>query len=155
MCYNECRPMQFPVPQFTEVEDKIIGPLTLKQFGIIFAAGIIIFMGFSLSKSVLVLVFLFVLFGIPALGLAFAQINGRPIYSSLGNFIKFLTAPKLLIFHKEAHAESSAKMSDAQMASPVKVEVKVPQDPQARLREVQELLRKTNTEESDIAGRLK
>ena len=27
--------MQFPVPQFTDVEDKIIGPLTLKQFGII------------------------------------------------------------------------------------------------------------------------
>jgi hypothetical protein len=146
--------MQFPVPQFTEVEDKIIGPLTIKQFGIIFAAGIIIFMGFSLSKSVLVLVFLFVLFGIPALGLAFAQINGRPIYNSLGNFIKFLTAPKLLIFHKEAHAASSAKMSDAQMASPVKVTAQVPQDPQARLREVQDLLRKTNTEESDIAGRL-
>ena len=147
--------MQFPVPQFTEVEDKIIGPLTIKQFGIIFAAGIVIFLGFSATKSILVAVFLFVLFGLPAIGMAFVQINGRPVYNSIGNFIKFFSSPKILIFHKEAHIlTANGKMSDAQLASPVKVEDKVPQDPQAHLKEVQELLRKTGAEESDIAGRL-
>ena len=35
--------MQFPVPQFTDVEDRIIGPLTIKQFGIVFGAGVVIF----------------------------------------------------------------------------------------------------------------
>jgi PrgI family protein len=147
--------MQFPVPQFTEVEDKIIGSLTLKQFGIVFAAGIIVFLGYSATKSILVAVFLFVLFGLPALGLAFAQINGRPIYNSIGNFVKFFMAPKILIFHKEAGAATSAKMSDAQLASPIKPEEKAPQDPEAHLKEVQELLRKTASEETDIAGRLK
>jgi hypothetical protein len=147
--------MQFPVPQFTEVEDKIIGSLTLKQFGIVFAAGIVVFLGFSATKSILVAVFLFVLFGLPALGLAFAQINGRPIYNSIGNFVKFIMSPKVLIFHKEANVASSAKMSDAQLKSPVKAEVQTPQDPQAHLKEVQELLRKTATEESDIAEKMK
>lgn len=148
--------MQFPVPQFTEVEDKIIGSLSIKQFGIVFAAGIVIFMGFSASKSILVAVFLFVLFGIPALGLAFAPFNGRPIYNSIPKLIAFVGAPKVLIFHKEAHIlKSMGKMSDAQLSSPVKAETKAPQDPQANLREVQELLRKTATEESDIAGKLK
>ena len=33
--------MQFPVPQFTDVEDKIIGPLTVKQFGILFGVGVV------------------------------------------------------------------------------------------------------------------
>ena len=31
--------MQFQVPQFTEAEDKIVGPLTLRQFIYIAAAG--------------------------------------------------------------------------------------------------------------------
>jgi hypothetical protein len=147
--------MQFPVPQFTEVEDKIIGSLTIKQFGIIFAAGIVVFLGFSATKSILVAVFLFVLFGLPAIGLAFVQINGRPVYNSIGNFVKFLTSPKVLIFHKEANITSTAKMSDAQLSSPAKAEAKAPEDSQAHLKEVQELLRKTASEESDIAGRLR
>jgi hypothetical protein len=35
--------MQFPVPQFTDVEDKIIGPLTVKQFFILLVSAAIIF----------------------------------------------------------------------------------------------------------------
>ena len=87
--------MQFPVPQFTDVEDKIIGPLTLKQFGIIFAAGVVIFLGYSATKSILVLIFLFMLFGVPALGLAFANINGRPVYNTIGYFIRLRPKTKL------------------------------------------------------------
>ncbi len=45
--------MQFPVPQFTEVEDKIIGPLTLKQFGIIFGVGVIIFLAMEMMSSII------------------------------------------------------------------------------------------------------
>lgn len=149
--------MQFPVPQFTEVEDKIIGSLTIKQFGIIFAAGIVVFLGFSATKSILVLVFLVLLFGLPALGLAFAPFNGRPIYNSIPKLIKFVGSPKYLIFHKEAHVlTSNGKMSDAQLSSPAKAkaEAKAAQDPEAHLKEVQELLRKTAAEEQDIAGKL-
>jgi predicted transcriptional regulator len=145
--------MQFPVPQFTDVEDKIIGPLTVKQFGIIFATGVIIFLGYSATKSVLVLVFLFVLFGIPALGLAFAKINGRPLYNTIGNFVKFLSSPKILIFHKEAYSLKTVK--DAQLATPVKVEAVPREDTQAHLKQVQEMLTKTAGEEKDLADRMK
>ena len=31
--------MQFKVPQFIDMEDKIVGPLTLKQFAYILGAG--------------------------------------------------------------------------------------------------------------------
>ena len=146
--------MQYPVPQFTDVEDKIIGPLTLKQFGIIFMAGIFIFLGFSATKSILVLIFFVLIFGIPALGLAFAPFNGRPIYNSIPKVIKFVSSPKVLIFHKEVHSlAAKARMSDVKIAkSPAEAAAK--SDPKANLIAVQELLRKTSSEESDIAGKM-
>jgi len=148
--------MQYPVPQFTDVEDKIIGPLTLKQFGIIFMAGIFIFLGFSATKSILVLIFFVLIFGIPALGLAFAPFNGRPIYNSIPKVIKFVSSPKVLIFHKEVHSLSSnAKMSDAQLSKSTPEAIKPPSDPQEKLLEVQKLLRQTASEEKDIAGKLR
>ena len=44
--------MQFPVPQFTDVEDRIIGALSFKQFGIVFVAALIIFAVYTISKSI-------------------------------------------------------------------------------------------------------
>jgi hypothetical protein len=148
--------MQFPVPQFTDVEDKIIGPLTLKQFGIVFGVGIVIFLGYSATKSILVLVFLFVLFGVPGLGLAFAKVNGRPIYNSMGYYFKFLSSTKVLIFHKEVNSlNSSQNLKKAQLSTPPPEPTKTAQDTQANLREVQALLAKTASEERDVAGKLK
>ena len=149
--------MQFPVPQFTDVEDKLFGPLTLKQFGIIFGAGVVVFLGYSATKSVLVLIFLCLVFGIPALGLAFAKVNGRPVYNTIGSFVKFLTAPKVLVFHKEAQSPKAAQnMKDAAAAQSQSTQTAPPaQDTQANLRQVQELLRKTASEEQDIAGKIK
>jgi len=143
--------MQFPVPQFTEVEDKIIGTLTIKQFGIIFGAGVVIFLGYSASKSILVAIFLFVLFGVPALGLAFAKINGRPLYNTIGFFIKFASSPKVLVFHKEAAGLSSnTKLKDADLKSKTPEVEAAPTNPQDNLRQVQELLRNTASQEQEL-----
>ena len=102
--------MQFPVPQFTDVEDKIIGGLTLKQFGILFGAGVVVFLGYSASKSVLVVIFLSVLFGVPALVVAFAKINGRPLYKTFPLVIRYFTSAKLFVFKKEATGGRTAKV---------------------------------------------
>ena len=144
--------MQFPVPQFTEVEDRIIGPLTVKQFGIIFGAGVIVFLGYSSTKSVLVTVFLFILFGLPALGVAFAKINGRPVYSSFSYFLKFWTAPKALVFHKEGQGKANlGQVKDAEVVSTAVAEVapQTPADTRSHLRQVQELLRQTEQQERE------
>ena len=150
--------MQFPVPQFTDVEDKIIGSLTIKQFGILFGVGVVVFLGYSATKSILVLVFLFLLFGLPGLGLAFAPFNGRPMYNSIPHLVKFLTAPKLLIFHKEAsNLGKNPSLKDAQMAStaPKPLSETPAESTDDRLKKVTELLRTTSTQEKDIAGKLK
>jgi hypothetical protein len=147
--------MQYPVPQFTDVEDKIIGPLTVKQFGIMFGAGVVIFLTYSATKSILVLVFFFLLIGGPALGLAFANVNGRPLYNTIGLFIKFFSSPKVLIFHKEVNSLSNLKgLRDAQTVSK-KEEEKKPtvQDTRANLKKVQQLLRDTSQRESDVINK--
>ena len=69
--------MRFNVPQFIEIEDKIFGPLTWKQFHYVGA-------GFGIATVLLMVAPLriFVLFGLPmgilAGLLAFYKVNNRP-----------------------------------------------------------------------------
>lgn len=148
--------MQYPVPQFTDVEDKLIGPLSIKQFFIIFAAGILIFAGYSATKSIYALVFLFLIFGLPALGLAFAKINGRPAYKQLPFLMQFFSAPKRLIFHKEVlDFSSQTKMKDVELTKTQKIETAPLGSTQDRLREVQEILKKQQEEEAQLAGKVR
>lgn len=93
--------MQFSVPQFTDVEDRIVAGLTLKQFGMVFGAGALIFAFYSLTKSIVVVVFATLLIGGPALVLAFGKVNGRPIYMSFGNLLGFFASGHMYVFHKE------------------------------------------------------
>ncbi|MEZ4179995.1 MAG: PrgI family protein [Candidatus Doudnabacteria bacterium] len=93
--------MQFSVPQFTDVEDKIVGGMTFKQFAIVFGAGVFTFVIFTISNQVLVTVVVGILTGLPAIVLAFGKMNGRPLYSSAGNFFRFLLGAKIYVFHKE------------------------------------------------------
>ena len=149
--------MQFPVPQFTDVEDKIIGPFTVKQFGIVFVVGILVFLGYSLTKNVWVLVVLCLLLGLPGLALAFAPFNGRPMYNNVGHFIQFLTSTKVLIFHKEVQSGAAIKsIKDAEMATQEKpAEAAKPVISTAdNLKRVEELLNKTASDEKNLIGRM-
>lgn len=96
--------MRFEVPQFIEVEDKIVGPLTWKQF-VYLAGGV-----GAIIISYLVLPFIFfVIIGIPvgALAgfLAFHQINNRPFSIFLESFITYFTHNKLYLWKKD-HEQS-------------------------------------------------
>ncbi len=70
--------MQFQVPQFIETEDKIVGPLTLKQFlELTIAAGICFGLFFVLSTWLWFIVALIIIS--ITLGFAFIKVNGRPL----------------------------------------------------------------------------
>ena len=93
--------MQYQVPQFIEVEDKIFGQLTLKQF--IYVAG-----GAGLSFLIYKLLDSFVLAAIPALlimtfsaALAWGKLYKRfPFISVVEWAFKYLTSTKLYIWKK-------------------------------------------------------
>ncbi len=90
---------QFLVPQFIDVEDKIIGPITVKQFIMIMVAGLFIFLEFRFFDFTL-----FILLAIATLAvlivLAFLKVNGRPSYYFLMHFIQTLKTPRLRVWKK-------------------------------------------------------
>lgn len=92
--------MRFQVPQFIEVEDKIFGPLTLKQF--IYIAG-----GAGLAYAVYRLLDSLVLAFIPVLlilsisaALAFYKINNKPFIIVMEAAFKYFFSSKLYIWKK-------------------------------------------------------
>lgn len=123
--------MQFQVPQFIEVEDKIVGPLTFKQF--IFIAGglgtayvlwriLPIFVAAPLMIAVLGL----------AAALAFFQVNGRPFILAMENAFYFTLHPKLYLWNNERPKEVKIKKA----AEPTRGTVYVPKLSDSRLHEL-------------------
>ena len=102
--------MRFQVPQYIEVEDKIFGPLTFKQF--IYIAGAI---GIAVVLFTLLPKFLAILIAIPvvALGaaLAFFKVNDRPFTLIMEDFFKFYLGSRLYIWKKEANKASEERNS--------------------------------------------
>jgi hypothetical protein len=93
--------MRFQVPQFIEVEDKIVGPLTIKQF-IYLAGGA--GMVFVVYKFVPYLVFslpIIAIIAILSLALAFYKVNNRNFIEILEAGVKFYTGSKLYVWKKQ------------------------------------------------------
>lgn len=95
--------MKFQVPQFTEVEDKIFGPLTLKQFiYIIGGAGIIFLLYISLPF------FLVIIIGLPVIGfvsaLAFFKMNNQPFIKIVESALRYRSGARLYLWKKENKA---------------------------------------------------
>jgi hypothetical protein len=92
--------MRFSVPQFIELEDKIIGPLTLKQsLYIAGGAGLLFILWFLLKLGAFIVVAIPV--GLFCGALAFYKVNGRPFIYFLGSLIKYLRKPKLYLWRKK------------------------------------------------------
>lgn len=90
---------QYVVPQFIDVEDKIFGPVTTRQFIILLVAGLIIFIAFKLADTALFIFLLAVLGGF-ALILAFVKINGQPFHYFILNITQTLRRPSLRLWNK-------------------------------------------------------
>ncbi len=89
--------MQYQVPQFIDIEDKIIGPLTLKQFLYLAFAGALIFVFWFLFNF-----YLWLIVSIPiaamASAFAFLKIYDRPFVYFFLSFVRYFSKPKLYLF---------------------------------------------------------
>jgi hypothetical protein len=95
--------MRFQVPQFIEVEDKIFGPFTFKQFVYLAGgAGVCVVLFTFLPK------FLAILVALPiaglALALAFYKVNDKPFINMVEAFFNYSLTNKLYIWKKEEKA---------------------------------------------------
>ena len=91
---------QFQVPQFIETEPKIVGPLTIKQFGYIGIAGMLSFFLFFTLRLEIWLV-LTVIMGLIACAFAFLKYNGRPFEVLFINAALYIWKPKLYLWQRK------------------------------------------------------
>ena len=124
--------MQFQVPQFIEVEDKIFGPLTFKQF---------VYIGGGLGACYILWRVLPLLIAGPIIiavaaltaGLAFFQFNGRPLIMGLENGFFFFIRSKLYLWN---NARKPAQTRAAGPAAARPAEIYVPKLSESRLHEL-------------------
>jgi len=117
--------MRFTVPQFIEMEAKIVGPLTFRQFIFIGIAGAICFVLYFTFPFSLFLLATIVL-GSGAVAFAFLKIGGRGLPTILGNFLKFSLAPKIYLWGKkevptEVFKKEMAKAEEKKEELPLKI----------------------------------
>lgn len=124
--------MRFQVPQFTDVEDKIIGPLTLKQFIYLAGAG---------GACVVIYSFLPIIFALPLIlamallgaALAFYKVNNRPFIRVVESYLTYKVKEKLYIW-KHEQKKPGAGVDVASMTG--RQQVFVPKLSQSRLRDL-------------------
>jgi len=92
--------MKFVVPQFIDVEDKVLGPLSVRQFVIILVGAGFIFILFKIMtfilavlSAVFVMAFVFVF--------AFIKINGRGFHYFLLSLLETFRSPQLKVWRKD------------------------------------------------------
>lgn len=98
--------MQYQLPQFIEVEDKIFGPFTFRQFVYLAGGAGLSYIVFAIANEYIGLPFLIAAFFplpiiILALALAFYKINNRPFIFALESALKFYAGSKLYLWKKE------------------------------------------------------
>jgi hypothetical protein len=91
---------KFIVPQFIDSEDKIWGPITVRQFVTILVGALFEFVAYKMAdmslfilESVFIIVFVIVI--------AFVKINGAPFHVFALNFIETFKKAKIRVWHKE------------------------------------------------------
>lgn len=90
---------QFVVPQFIDVEDKIFGPITTRQFMILLTAAIIVFLAYRLGDFSFFIFILAVVGGL-ALVFAFVRVNGQTFHYFLLNITQTFRKPSLRVWGK-------------------------------------------------------
>ncbi|RJQ32905.1 PrgI family protein [Candidatus Parcubacteria bacterium] len=92
--------MRFQVPQFIEIESKIFGPLTFKQF-IYLAGGAGLIFLVHVSLPFFLTVMLAVPIGAFAVALAFYKVNNRPFIKITESAVRYGLSPKIYVWKKE------------------------------------------------------
>ncbi len=123
--------MNYQVPQFIEVEDKIFGPLTIKQFVYLAGAG-----GVSLAAVTLLPLSFAIFVSLPfvglALALAFYKVNDRPFIFTIEHAFAYFLGSKLYLW-KQLPPSVKKEQTSAVTTAPL---VSVPSLSESRLKDL-------------------
>ena len=93
---------QYNIPQFVDSEDKIFGPITIRQFAVL-AIGVVIggFLWFFLQPNVLVFVIAVAPVVVGSITFAFIKINGQNFDIFLTNVVIYIIKPTLFLWSRD------------------------------------------------------
>jgi len=94
--------MNFQVPQFIEVEDKIFGPLTFKQFVYLAGGAGAIFIIYVILPSLWLGIWFILPIAALALALAFYKVNNRSFIYVLEAGFRYLLGTKLYLWQRKS-----------------------------------------------------
>lgn len=113
--------MAVKIPQNIEREDKLVGPLTLKQFlyilagaGLVFTAYQSYIAGYLFAHEFFIISILVAAF---TASMAFLPINGRPFVVFLGSLFSFIFAVKSHLWNKDNTMEDTKDIQTEESAS--------------------------------------
>lgn len=110
--------MQFAVPQFTDVEDKIFGPFTFKQFIFLGGGAGLSYFVFALLPRSIALIAVLPVAGF-ALALAFYKVNDRPFLVVLEHAFYYAIRGKLFLWkHRPVKSNSDHSSEGTQSKTP-------------------------------------
>lgn len=108
---------QFQVPQFIDIEDKIIGPLTLRQFLYLLGGGAIVVVARALFVPFLFYIISFFVLGL-SFALAFYKVNGIPFPKIIAAALSYLSRPRLYIWKQEELPSKKPSVVSAASTAP-------------------------------------
>ncbi len=104
--------MQFRVPQFIDIEDKILGPLGWKQLAYIVAGLGLTYIIFKVSSSKI----LSILLAIPVISLfgslAFVRINNKDFLGIIEDATKYFFSNKIYTWQQDSNRDTTVLGSD-------------------------------------------
>ena len=111
--------MQFQVPQNIDLEDKIVGPLTLIQFLYVLAGGLINYLLLIFIGMKIIFWILAIPIGLFALALAFLKIQDQPLSSFVKAGLIYFSRPRMRYWQRKGY------LLEVIFAKPKKVAPKV------------------------------
>ena len=143
--------MRYQVPQFIEVEDKIFGPFTFKQFIYMAGGAGICFIAYR-TLPFLIAIFIMLPAGGFAAALAFYKPNNRPFINAIESAFNYVITQKLYIWRKidkKVEPKTTKEAFDA-----IKVSVDIPKLSESRLKDLAWSLDINETVYSRESGKL-
>jgi len=101
--------MQFKVPQFLDIEDKIFGPFTFREFVYLAGGAGLCFVLYKLLGLILGAIPILIIAGF-SLALTFYRPNNKPFINMIESGFKYFTQNKLYIWKKRVNKITNDKL---------------------------------------------
>lgn len=124
--------MQFKVPQFIDVEDKLFGPFTFKQFAYMAGGAGLIFVIYKVLP-LWIGIFLILPIGILSALLTFYRINNKPFIDYLQAGVSYFMSSRLYIWKQRLAGPEDVARKDT---SPLAQKSMIPTNSENRIKEM-------------------